>query len=399
MHASSPYRAPKRRLLPIILVLAVLFVIWRVFFGAPPQHGMPDGPTPASVAEVVSRNITLWTEFSGRLEPVNEAQVRARVSGIIEKIYFKDGALVKRGQPLFLIDPRPYQAALAQAEGQQAAAEAELATSRIEAARATKLMKANAIARTLYDERIARAKTAAGSLRSARGAVEAARLNLQYTTVTAPIAGKIGRAEITVGNLVNSEPLLTTIVSQSPLYLGFEADETTYLSFIRGAKNAQNIPVQMGLSDEEATPHQGKIQSFDNQIDPNSGTIRGRAVFDNSDGALLPGLYARVRIGTPDEKASILVNDAAINTDQTSRYVYVLNGENKAEYRAVKLGGLEDGLRIITDGLKAGDRIIVNGLAKIRPGAEIKPIDADMQTLKPVGQPAAEEPAAKAEEK
>lgn len=383
-------RRPRKRWLPIVLIIAALLVVWRVFFSAPPEHAMPQGAMPASVAEVVSRNITLWTEFSGRLEPVDIAEVRARVSGTIDRVYFRDGAMVKRGQPLFQIDPRPYKAAVVQAEGQLAAAEAELATARIEAARATKLMKANAIARTLYDERTARAKTAAGSVRTAKGALDAARLNLNYTLVTAPISGKVSRAEITVGNLVDSQPILTTVVSQSPLYVSFEADEATYLSFIRGTKNDQAIPVEMGLSNEKDTPHIGKIQAFDNRLDPSSGTIRARAAFDNSDGSLLPGLYARVRIGTPDEKPSILVNDTAISTDQTSRYVYVLNAENKAEYRGVTLGGMEDGLRIITEGLQPGEKIIVNGLAKLRPNAEIKPMPVDMKTLKPLDAPAAD---------
>lgn len=389
MYQPQASRPRKRHILRIIIVLAVAFIAWRIFFSAPPQQGMPEGPTPASVASVISRNITIWTEFSGRLEPVDIAEVRARVSGTIERIYFRDGANVRRGDPLFQIDPRPYQAALAQAEGQLVGAKAELATARIESARATKLMRANAIARTLYDERVARAKTAEGTLRTAEGAVQAARLNLQYTLVRSPINGKASRPEITVGNLVDSTPILTTVVSQSPLYLSFEADEASYLSFIRGTDKKASILVEMGLADEKDTPYKGKILSFDNRLDPTSGTIRGRAVFDNSDGQLLPGLFARARIGTPDEKRSILVNDAAINTDQSKRYVYALNAENKAEYRQVELGGLEDGLRIITSGLEENDRIVVNGLAKIRPGAEIKPIEADMITLKPLNDPAA----------
>ena len=397
MYQPHPARPRKRRILPIVLVLVAAFILWRIFFGAPAQQGMPDGPMPASVAPVISRSITLWTEFSGRLEPVDIAEVRARVSGTIERVYFRDGANVRRGDPLFQIDPEPYKAALAQAEGQLVAAKAELATSRIEADRATKLMRANAIARTLFDERTARAKTAEGSLRTAEGAVQAARLNLQYTQVRSPITGKASRPEITVGNLVDSTPVLTTVVSQSPLYLSFEADEASYLSFIRGTGKDVSIPVEMGLANESTTPYKGKILSFDNRIDPNSGTIRGRAVFDNSNGQLLPGLFARVRIGTPDEKLSILVNDTAINTDQSKRYVYVLDSENKVEYRPVELGGLEDGLRIVTSGLKEDDRIVVNGLAKIRPGAQIKPIDADMKTLKPLEDPASKDKAADAE--
>lgn len=391
-HAYSP-RPSKRRWLPLLLILVILFIVWRIFFGAPAQHGMAGGAMPASTAPVISRSMTRWKEFSGRLEPVDIAQVRARVSGTIDRVYFKDGAQVRRGDVLFLIDPRPYRAALTQAEGQLASAKAELATARIEANRATKLLRADAIARTLYDERMARAKTAAGSLRTAEGAVAAARLNLHYTQVRAPISGKASRPEITVGNLVDSQPVLTTIVSQSPLYLSFEADESSYLSFIRGVKNAAEIPVEMGLADETDTPYRGRILAFDNRIDPDSGTIRGRAVFTN-DGSLLPGLFARARIGTPEEKPSLLVNDAAINTDQSKRYVYVLNADNKAEYREVTLGDMEGGLRIITHGLKEGDVIVVNGLAKIRPGTQITPIPADMATLEPLAAPAAEATAA-----
>lgn len=392
MHSFPTGRSRKRFVIIPLIVLAVAFVVWRIFFGAPKPQGMPEGPMPASVAPAISRNITLWTEFSGRLEPVDIAEIRARVPGTIEKVYFKDGAQVRRGDLLFQIDPRPYQAALAQAEGQLAAAEAELATSRIESERATKLLEANAIARTLVDERTARFKTAGGTLRTAKGAVEAAKLNLQYTQVRAPIAGKASRPEITVGNLVDSTPVLTTIVSQTPLYLSFEADESAYLSFIRGNNVDETIPVEMGLADEEGTPYHGKILSFDNRINPESGTIRGRAVFENKEGALLPGLFARVRIGTPDTKPSILVNDAAINTDQSKRYVYVVGAENKIEYRLVTLGGTEDGLRIITSGLKEGDTIVVNGLAKLRPGTPIKPVPADMKTLKPLEAEGSESP-------
>ena len=398
MAQGFPAQTRRKRWLPIILIGAALFIVWRIFFGGPAQYGMPEGPMPASTAPVMSRTITLWTEFSGRLEPVDIAEVRARVTGTIERVYFKDGAQVRRGDALFLIDPRPYRAALAQAEGELAAAKAEFATAKIEADRATKLMRANAIARTQYDARIARAETAAGSLKSAEGAVEAARLNLQYTEVRAPISGKASRPELTVGNLVDSQPILTTIVSQSPLYLSFEADESSYLSLIRGVQDASKIPVEMGLADASDTPYHGKILAFDNRIDPNSGTIRGRAVFEN-DGSLLPGLFARVRIGTPDAKASLLVNDAAISTDQSKRYVYVLNAENKAEYREVTLGGIESGLRIVTSGLSEGDTIIVNGLTKIRPGSAIQPIPADMETLKPLEQqPEANDAADKAED-
>lgn len=384
----SKPRSRKRWLVVVIAVPLIAYLIWRVVY-TPPQHGMdPTAAVPASVAEVISRNLTQWRDFSGRLEAVDRAEVRSRVTGTIDKIYFKDGAFVKKGAPLFLIDPRPYQAAVAQAEGQLASAEAEAATARIEADRATKLMRANAIARTIFDERSARAKTAAGAVRTAKGALDAARLNLHYTLITSPISGKASRAEITVGNLVNSEPVLTTIVTQSPLYVSFEADEQTYLSFIRN-NAGRDFPVEMGLSNETETPHKGKIDSFDNQLDPQAGTIRVRAIFDNSDGQLVPGLYARVRVGAPDMQTSVLVNEKAINTDQSSKYVLAIDKDGKAAYTPVTLGGSEGGMRVVTSGLKPGDKIVVNGLSRLRPGSKIQEIPASMETLEPLNPPAA----------
>jgi len=393
MQYTSPTRPKRRWFLPAVILVIVGLVVWRFLpAGGPPAGGM-GGATPVSVAEVISKPVTQWKEFSGRLEAVDTADVRARVSGTIEKIYFKDGDFVKKGAPLFLIDPRPYQAAVAQAEGQLASAEAELATANIESTRARKLMAANAIARTVFEERTARAKTAAGSVRAAKGTLDAARLNLHYTLVTAPISGKASRAELTVGNLVNSEPVLTRIVQPSPLYVGFEADEQTYLSMIR-VPSTRGLEVEMGLANEEGTPHKGTISSFDNQLDPSSGTIRGRAVFDNADGTLVPGLFARIRIGTPDTAPSVLVNEKAISTDQSSKYVLAVDAESKAAFRPVTLGGSVDGLRVVTSGLKPGEQIIVNGIARVRPGAPVTPIKADMVTLEPLEKPAAAAPAA-----
>lgn len=397
MSLPSKPRSRGRIFLIIAVLLFAAYMASRLLSGGA-QGGPPQGaggPSPVSVAEVIARPVTLWREFSGRLAPVESAEVRARVSGIIEKIYFKDGATVRKGQPLFLIDPRPYQAAVAQAEGQLTAAQAELATARLEADRARKLMAANAIARNMHDERIARAKTAEGSVRSAKGALDAARLNLHYTQVTAPISGKTSRAEITVGNLVNSEPVLTSIVAQSPLYVSFEADEQTYLSFLRHAKTPEAVPVEMGIASEDATPHVGRIDSFDNQINPTSGTLRARAVFENKDGSLIPGLYAKVRVGTPDEEPSVLINEKAVNTDQNAKYVYVIDAANKAQYRPITLGGHSEGLRIVSSGLAAGDKIVVNGLARVRPDTEVTPMMVDMATLESLTPAAPSSPEAK----
>lgn len=397
---SRPRRSPFGRLLVILIPLVLIgLIVQRVFFaGAPGGPAM--GPAPVSVAQAVERESTLWHRFSGRLEAIDKAEVRPRVSGTIERIYFRDGAIVKRGQPLFLIDPEPYRAQLTLAEGQLASAEAELVTTRANSARAQKLMRANAISRNEYDTRVGAAKAAEGAVKTAQGAVDVARLNLRYTTVEAPINGRASRAELTTGNVVDAGgggPLLTTIVSQDPLYVSFEMDEQTFLSTIRGVDAAQqsSIPVEMGLANEDGTPHSGKIDSFDNQIDTASGTIRVRTVFTNTDGTMLPGLYANVRIGSAEKAPVVLVNEQAISTDQGAKFVFVVDGEGKAQYRPVKLGGNDGVLRIVTEGVASGETIIVNGLARVRPGMPVKPEPVDMETLAALTPaPAADTPAA-----
>ena len=371
----------------VVIIIAAL-VVNRLFFSGQPAGGpgAPAGPMPVSAAKVISRDLTSWHRFSGRLEAIDKAEVRARVSGTIERIYFRDGATVRRGQPLFLIDPAPYKAEVARAEGQLAAAEAELATARLNAGRAQKLMNANAIARSEFDVRMGASKSAEGSVKSARGALETARLNLRYTTVTAPINGRASRAELTTGNMVDagpSAPILTTIVSQSPLFVSFEADEQTFLTSIRGIDGARQaaIPVEMGLANEQGTPHKGRIGSFDNQIDPASGTIRVRAVFDNADGSLIPGLFANVRVGSPETHPALLINEQAIQTDQNSKFVMIVDAEGKAQYRPVKLGGTEGSLRIVTEGITENDTVVTSRLAFLRPETPVTVDPVDMETL------------------
>lgn len=399
---AKPRKSALGRIILILIILTIVaLVVRRLFFYGPPPGMMmgEGGAAPVSVAQSIARDTNIWHQFSGRLEAIDKAEVRARVSGTIERIYFRDGATVRRGQPLFLIDPEPYRAEVARAEGQLAAAEATLSTARLNAARAQKLMSANAIARSEFDARMGEARSAEGSLKAARGALEAARLNLRYTTVTAPINGRASRAELTTGNMVDagpSAPVLTTIVSQSPLYVSFEADEQTFLSSIRGVDAARQatIPVEMGLANEAGTPHQGRIGSFDNQLDPATGTIRVRAVFDNADGSLIPGLFANIRISSPEKTPAVMVHEQAIQTDQSSKFVFVVDAESKAQFRPVKLGGSEGTLRIITEGLQGGETVIVNGLGRVRPGAPVKPEPVDMETLaklspEPVGAAAA----------
>ncbi len=394
---------PKRRsnrgkwILIFVAIILTILVVQRLFFSGPPpgmMMGGGGGPVPVSVAPAASANVYVWHNFSGRLEAIDKAEVRARVSGAIERIYFRDGAMVQRGQPLFLIDPAPYRAEVARAEGQLATAESTLATARMQSTRAQRLMSANAIARSEFEMRMGDTRNAEGALKAAQAALEAARLNLRYTTITAPINGRASRAELTTGNMIDAGPsaqILTTIVSQTPLFVSFEADEQTFLSTIRSVSEAQQstIPVEMGLANEKGTPHKGRIGSFDNQIDPASGTIRVRAVFDNPDGTLIPGLFANIRVASPEKQDVVLINEQAISTDQATKYVYVVDAKNKVQYRPVTLGGNEDGLRVITSGVAAGEVVVVNGLGRVRPDAEVIPQPVDMKTLAKIGGDAA----------
>ncbi len=346
------------------------------------------GGMPASVAAVVSKSIMPWSEFSGRLEAVQSAEIRPQVSGVITQVLFKDGEEVKKGQPLFVIDPRPYEAQLASAKGAASAAESAFATAKLDYARAQQLIKMKAISQSEFETRSNALKQASGSAEEAAGALKVAQVNLGYTHIVAPISGKISRAEITPGNLVSAAnaPLLASIVTLSPLYASFELDEETFLHTIQGVPTAKlkTIPVEIGLSGDTGTPIQATVHAFDNQLAAGTGTIRVRALVPNKDERLVPGLFARVRIGTPGETQAILINPTAVGTDQNKKFVFVVNGESKTEYREVHLGTLVDGLQIVTSGLNEGDQIVVNGLQRLRPGTPVTPVPTDMTTLKPL---------------
>jgi multidrug efflux system membrane fusion protein len=332
-------------------------------------------PAPSvDVAEVIGRQVTEWQSYSGRLQAVERVDVRAQVPGMITKVYFRDGQQVKKGDPLFLIDPRPYQAAVDRATAQVAAARARAAFTSADDARAGKLLAANAISRRDYDDRHNAAISAAADVKAAEAALEQARVDLGYTTISAPVDGKVSRAERTVGNIVAAgygSPSLTTLVSISPIYADFDVDEQTYLRYL-GATGGREVPVRLGLANESGAPRTGKVASVDNQLDNATGTIRVRASFPNPDGALVPGLFARVVVGASQPHAAVLVDDRAIATDQAKKYVLVVDGKMAAQYREVTLGGLVDGLRVISGGLKPGERIIVNGLQRVHPGEAVQ---------------------------
>ena len=330
-----------------------------------------------TVAAAISRKVTEFDEFTGRFEAVERVEVRPRVSGYISSVHFKDGSEVKKGDVLFVIDPRPYVAERDKARAQLAQARSQLILARSERDRATKLLAQHAISQEEFDTRASGLEQGQANVEAAQAALDAAALNLDFTRLTAPISGRIGRALVTSGNFVtNGQTLLTTLVSLDPIYVSFDGDEKVYLKYTKlsrdGAHGGRN-PVQVGLADESGYPHQGVMVFVDNALDPATGTIRSRALLDNRDRLFTPGLFARLRLLGAHEHEAVLINDSAVGTDQTVRYVLVVSAGNKAEYRPVQLGPIVDGLRVVESGLASGETIVVNGLQRVRPGAQVQP--------------------------
>ena len=337
------------------------------------------------VATVVSKTITDYQNYSGRLEAVDKVEIRPLVPGTIVAVHFVDGALVKKGDPLFTIDPRPYVAQVDQAAAQLAAAQARNGYTSTDAARAERLLADNAIAKRDYDEKQNASHEAAANLKAAQAALETAKINLTYTQIVAPVSGRVSRAEMTVGNIVStgsSAPLLTTLVSVSPIYASFDVDEQTYLRYLSRDSRA-SVPVSLGLANEDGFSREGKVASVDNQLDTGSGTIRVRARFDNADGSLVPGLYARIKVGGGTPHPAVMIDDAAIGTDQDKKFVMVVDADNRVQYREVTLGTLSDGLRVISKGLQPGERIVVNGLQRVRPNDVVKANSVAMASASP----------------
>lgn len=328
------------------------------------------------VANVISQTITDWQEYSGRLEAIDQVDVRPQVSGKLIAVHFKDGSLVNKGDLLFTIDPRPFEAELNRTKAQLASAQAQVTYSSANLGRNQRLIQSNAIAHQELDQAENEARSANANLQAAKAAVETARLNLEYTRITAPVSGRISRAEVTVGNVVsagNGAQVLTSLVSVSRLYASFDVDEQTYLKYISNQRNSAQVPVYLGLANESGFSREGYISSIDNNLNTTSGTIRVRATFDNPKGVMLPGLYARIRLGGGQPRAAILISPTAIGVDQDKRFVVVVDAKNQTAYREVKLGAQQDGLQIINSGLQVGDRIVVNGLQRIRPGDPVSP--------------------------
>ncbi|OZI37076.1 efflux transporter periplasmic adaptor subunit [Bordetella genomosp. 10] len=363
--------------LAVILVAGGIAVL-RGHGGAPATAAAAPQATPVDVAVVVQRRITDWQSYSGRLEAVDRVEIRPRVSGTLVAVRFKDGALVRKGDELFTIDPLPYQAEVSRAEANLAGAQARVAYTTSDLARANRLIADNAIARRDLEQKQNDAREAAANLKAAQAALEIARLNLGYTHILAPVSGQVSKAEVTEGNLVaagaGSTPL-TTLVSVDRMYASFDVDEQTFLKYVNPARTGKGapVPVDLGLANEDGYSRQGTVQYVDNRLDTTSGTIRVRATFDNRDGSLVPGLYARIRLGGGAPREALLIDEKALGTDQNKRFVMVLDDSNHAQYREVRLGASQGGLRVVDSGLKAGERIVVNGLQRIRPGDQVDP--------------------------
>ena len=337
------------------------------------QEAAAPPPAQVTVAEVAFKSLRQWDDFTGRLEPIDTVEIRPRVSGYIDGARFAEGARVSKGQVLFQIDPRPYQAEANRAQAEVARAKAQLDLAVVNRERGRRLIEQNALAQSEFDRLSAEEKAAQANLSAAQAAFQTARLNLEWTRVTSPIDGRISKAIITRGNLVTQSSLLTTVVSDTPIYAEFNADEQTFLKYA-SAERGKGSPVYMGLMTEDGYPHEGKLAFIDNALDAKSGTINGRAIFANADGRFTPGLFARIRMVSAETKEVALAPDRAIATDLGKRYVVVVNSANKAEYRPVEIGPLAGNLRIIRQGLKPGDRVIVGGLQKVKPGDTVNPV-------------------------
>src|SRR6516164_9755519 len=357
------------------------------------QHPAASLPQ-VTVAAALSRKVTEFDEFTGRFEAVERVEVRPRVSGYISSVNFTDGNEVKKGDVLFVIDPRPYVAARDKARAQLAQARSQLALAKSERERAAKLLGQHAISQEELDTRTAGDEQAQASVAAAQAALDSADLDVEFTRVTAPIAGRISRALVTSGNFVsNGQTLLTTLVSLDPIYVTFDGDEQAYLRYgkpvrtsAHGGSSETRSPVVVGLANEGGYPHQGTMVFVDNALDPATGTIRSRALLDNHERLFTPGLFARLRLLGSAQHDAVLVNDSAIGTDQTVRYVLVVAAGNKVEYRPVQLGPVIDGLRVVQSGLTAGENIIVNGLQRVRPGAQVQTQHVAMgESLSPQG--------------
>ncbi|MCW6029723.1 efflux RND transporter periplasmic adaptor subunit [Stenotrophomonas sp. SRS1] len=393
--SSTPHRFTRRLALAGVSILAAA-VLTACSGSHAEEAGMPPPPS-VSAAPVLVKQVSQWDDFSGRVEAVESVELRPRVSGYIDKVNYVEGQEVKKGDVLFTIDARSYRAELDRATAELNRARTQAQVSRSEADRARRLSDQQAISTETWEQRRAVSEQALAQVQAAQAAVDAARLNMEFTQVRAPINGRAGRAMVTAGNLVtagDSASVLTTLVSLDKVHVYFDADEGTFLRYAQMARKGERpserdseLPVKVGLSGEEGFPHEGKVDFLDNQVTRSTGTIRVRALLDNADRAFTPGLFARVQLLGSGQFQAMLIDDKAVLTDQDRKFVYVVDKDNKAQRRDIELGRTADGLRIVEQGLKAGDRVIIDGVQKVfMPGM---PVQAKAVAMQPVAAPVA----------
>ncbi|SDR48930.1 RND family efflux transporter, MFP subunit [Rhizobiales bacterium GAS191] len=358
--------------------LAALFLAYGLPFAALAQTAAPP-PPPVTVAKPIVKDVQEWDEFIGRFEAVDQVDIRSRVSGYLDKVQFVDGAIVKAGDLLFTIDQRPYQTALEQAQADLKSAQARLEFAQTDAERAESLRKTGNISEQIFDQRRQALLTTRADADRAQATLDRAKLDMEYTEIRAPLAGRISRRLISPGNLVNAnDTLLTNIVATDPIYFYFDVDERSYLDYLAAGLNGTRVSKEVGdifvaLTNEREPAHKGRLDFLDNRIDQASGTIRGRGVFENGDLKLTPGLFGRVRILGAALHRGILLPEEAFATDQDRRIVYVVGADNKITAKTVRMGPHIDGYRVVRDGLSGDETVVVNGLMRVRPGVVVDP--------------------------
>ena len=375
--ASARFTAPTIRpslLTASTMIIALIAMLSMVGCGGPAdaQAGPPQAP-PVSVAPAIQRQLADSEEFSGRLEAADYVELRPRVSGTIQKVHFSDGALVRKGDLLFSIDPRPFMAEAARAQSQLVSMKARFELAQTELARAHKLLDAQAVSKQEVDQLSAGQRTSQADIQGAEAALRIAQLNIEYAHVRAPIAGRVSRASVTAGNVVNEQSVLTSIAGVSRVYAYFDGSERTYLRLTNAKAGGTAPKVRMALLDEQGFPHEGKVDFIDNRLNPQTGAIRLRASFDNASGRFTPGLSARLRMESATAYNVVLVPERAIGTDQTKKFVYVVEADGKPQFREVRLGALADGMRVVQGSIKGGEHVVVDGLQRIQPGMTVAP--------------------------
>ncbi|HET9823230.1 MAG TPA: efflux RND transporter periplasmic adaptor subunit [Burkholderiaceae bacterium] len=384
-------RAGGARLLPLAVVVT-LGMAWLGGCSPAQSQGAPGGPPPVSVAPAVQRSVQTQEDFSARIEAQATVELRSRAAGTLQQVHFREGQRVAQGALLFTIDARPFAAEVERAQAQLAAARTQAELAEAERARAEKLLPQKAVSQQEVDQLRAGERSAQAAARAAQATLASAQLNLEYTRIVAPVAGRVSRANVTAGNLVGvGEPVLTTLVASDKVHVWFDASEASYLRLRAASTPRAAAPtVMVGLADEAGFPHRGTVDFVDNRLNPATGTIRVRAVLDNKDGRFTPGLSARVRLASGEPAPAVLVPDRAIGTDQTRKIVLTVGANHIVAPREVQLGALDGGMRVV-QGLKAGELVIVDGLQRAFPGAPVTPtvLKVDAQGMPIVPPPAA----------